>query len=83
MEYLNEKIYNKVIEIAEITAKQGEKLNNIDKHLAGINGKVHDHCGRIKDIETTKTHTKGFVAGIVLVVSVLVSTVWSIITYLK
>lgn len=83
MENLDEKIYNKVLQIAETTAKQEVRIGHIDGHLKGINDKVHDHCTRIKIIETAKTHTKGFIAGIVLVVSILVSTVWSIITYLK
>lgn len=75
-------IYQKVIEIAETTAKQETRLGHIDEHLKGINGKVHDHCGRIKIIETAKTHTKGFIAGMVLVISVIISSVWAIFTHL-
>ena len=59
------------------------RLGHIDNHLKGINGKVHDHCGRIKVIETAKTHTKGFIGGMVLVVTVVVSAFWSILNYIK
>lgn len=79
MENLNEKIYDKILEVVEISARQEERLGHIDNHLEGINGKVHDHCTRIKIIETAKTHSKGFIAGITLVVSIIVSTIWAVI----
>lgn len=82
MENLNEKIYDKILEIVETTARQEERLGHIDKHLEGINGKVHDHCGRIKIIEKAKTHNKGFIAGIMIVVTTVVGIVWSLLDYL-
>ena len=76
MKNLDEKIYDKVLEIVETTARQEEKLNSVDNHLEQINGKVHDHCGRIKILEGIKIKTVGIVIG----VSVAVSAVWSVAT---
>lgn len=74
MENLSEKIYEKVLEISEANARQEEKLNSIDSHLAEINGKVHDHCERIKVLEKMKTYTMGIVVG----VSIVTSIIWTI-----
>ena len=68
-----------MIEISETTAKQEVRLGHIDEHLKGINGKVHDHCSRIKVLEVVKNKSAGIIIGVTLVVSIF----WSIITYLK
>ena len=78
MNNLEEKIYNKVIEISETTAKQEVRLENIDKHLKGINGKTHDHCGRIKVLEAVKNKNAGIIIGVAGVISIF----WTVITYI-
>ena len=77
MEDLNEKIYSKILQIAETTAKQEVKLGHIDEHLKGINGKVHDHCLRIRSLENKSVKFIGAVVGATFIVSIFWTVVQS------
>lgn len=68
------KIYDELLKVSKTQVRIEEELKHVNKHLGEINGKVHDHCGRIKTLENYKLKTKTIVG----VVTVIVSLVWSV-----
>jgi len=79
------KIYEEILnvskELANVSKTQvrmEEELKHINIHLGKINGNVHDHCNRIKELENYKLKTKTTIT----VVTILVSLIWTVVIFI-
>jgi len=71
-------IYNEILKVSKTQIRIEEQLKGVNKHLGKINGKVHDHCKRIKVLENYKIKTTTVIG----VVTVIISVGWAIILFL-